>query len=120
MSVKILIVEDEAITAMDLKYSLQDLGYDVVGTADTGQEAIDASRELKPDVVLMDIKLKGNMEGTEAAQTISKLGSHVIFVSANTDISTIEESNVGGNFAFVSKPFDINHLDETIQNVIKK
>ncbi|WP_407414531.1 response regulator [Methanobrevibacter sp.] len=119
MSVNILIVEDEAITAMDLKYSLQDLGYDVVGTVDTGQDAIDASNELKPDVVLMDIKLKGDMEGTEAAQSISKLGSHVIFVSANTDMSTIEELNIEGTLAFVSKPFDINQLDKTIQNVVK-
>ena len=117
MCVKILIVEDEAITAMDLKYSLQDLGYDVVGEADTGPDAIDACHELKPDVVLMDIKLKGSMEGTEAGQAISKLGIHVIFVSANTDMGTIEESHIG-NYAFVSKPFDIVQLNETIKKVV--
>ena len=120
MCVKVLIVEDEAITALDLRYSLQDLGYDVVGVVDTGIDAIEASHKLKPDVVLMDIKLKGEMEGTEAGQAISKLGIHVIFVSANTDISTIEESNIGGTFAFVSKPFDLEKLNQTIKDIINE
>ena len=63
MDERILIVEDEAITALDLKYSLEELGYKVIDTVDTGQDAIDTAAETIPDVVLMDIKLKGDMEG---------------------------------------------------------
>ena len=60
MNERILIVEDEAITALDLKYSLEELGYEIVDTVDTGQDAIDTAAEKTPDVVLMDIKLKGD------------------------------------------------------------
>ena len=73
MNERILIVEDEAITALDLKYSLEELGYEVIDTVDTGQDAIDTAAETIPDVVLMDIKLKGDMEGIEAAEVISEL-----------------------------------------------
>jgi 1,2-diacylglycerol 3-beta-glucosyltransferase len=118
MGAKVLIVEDEAITALDLKYCLEDLGYDVVGVADTGRDAIDVANEELPNVVLMDIKLKGDMEGTEAAKVISKLDIPVIFVSANSDFSTFEKLNQEGSFAFVSKPFDIEKLKETIEDIL--
>lgn len=116
--VNILIVEDEAITALDLKYCLQDLGYGVVGIVDTGRDAIDAAGELQPNVVLMDIKLKGDMEGTEAARVILKMNIPVIFVSANSDIGTFENYDVEGTFAFVSKPFDIDKLNRTIEEIV--
>lgn len=116
--VKILIVEDEAITALDLKYCLQDFGYDVVDVVDTGSDAIDAANELSPNLVLMDIKLKGDMEGTEAAREISKLDIPVIFVSANSDVPTFEELNLKGSFAFVPKPFDLDKLNRTIQDIV--
>lgn len=63
MKKRLLIVEDEAITALDLKYSLEELGYEIVDTVDTGQDAINTAAETVPDIVLMDIKLKGDMEG---------------------------------------------------------
>lgn len=85
MNERILIVEDEAITALDLKYSLEELGYEVVDTVDTGQDAIDTAIETKPDVVLMDIKLKGAMEGIEAAEIISEYKIPIIYLTANTD-----------------------------------
>lgn len=116
--IKILIVEDEAITALDLRYCLQDLGYDVVDVVDTGRDAIDAANELLPSVVLMDIKLKGDMEGTVAAKEICKLNIPVIFVSANTDAPTSEEFNLKGSFAFVPKPFDIDRLNKTIKDIV--
>ena len=58
MKKRLLIVEDEAITALDLKYSLEELGYEIVDTVDTGQDAINTAAETVPDIVLMDIKLK--------------------------------------------------------------
>lgn len=116
--VKILIVEDEAITALDLKYCLQDFGYEVVDVVDTGRDAIDAASELSPSLVLMDIKLKGDMEGTNAAKEICKLNIPVIFISANTDVATSEEFNFNGSFAFVPKPFDLDKLNKTIQELV--
>ena len=79
MNERILIVEDEAITALDLKYSLEELGYEIVDTVDTGQDAIESAAESVPDVVLMDIKLKGDMEGIEAAEIISELRIPIIY-----------------------------------------
>ena len=120
MSERILIVEDDAITALDLKYSLEDLGYEVIDTVDTGQDAIDVAAEKVPDVVLMDIKLKGDMEGIEAAEVISELRIPVIYLTANTDTDTFEKSNVKESYAFVSKPYDINKLDKTLKITINR
>ena len=120
MNERILVVEDEAITALDLKYSLEELGYEVIDTVDTGQDAIDTAAEKVPDVVLMDIKLKGDMEGIEAAEVISELRIPIIYLTANTDTDTFEKSNVKGSYGFVSKPYDINKLDKTLKITINR
>jgi 1,2-diacylglycerol 3-beta-glucosyltransferase len=120
MNERILIVEDEAITALDLKYSLEELGYEIIDTVDTGQAAIDTAAEKTPDVVLMDIKLKGDMEGIEAAAVISQWHIPIIYLTANTDIDTFEKSNVNGSYGFVSKPYDINKLDKTLKITINR
>ena len=120
MSVRILIVEDEAITALDLKYSLEELGYDVIDTVDTGQDAIDLAAEKVPDVVLMDIKLKGDMEGIEAAEVISDLRIPIVYLTANTDTDTFEKSNIKGSYGFISKPYDINKLDKTLKITVNR
>ena len=120
MNKRILVVEDEAITALDLKYSLEELGYDVIDTVDTGQDAIDVAAEKTPDVVLMDIKLKGDMEGIEAAGVISQWHIPIIYLTANTDVDTFEKSNVNGSYGFVSKPYDINKLDKTLKITINR
>ena len=118
MNERILIVEDEAITALDLKYSLEELGYEVVDTVDTGQDAIDTAIETKPDVVLMDIKLKGAMEGIEAAEIISEYKIPIIYLTANTD--TFEKSNVKFTYGFISKPYDLSKLDEKLKSTIQE
>ena len=120
MKKRLLIVEDEAITALDLKYSLEELGYDIVDTVDTGQDAINTAAETVPDIVLMDIKLKGDMEGIEAAEIISELRIPIVYLTANTDTNTFEKSNVKGSYGFISKPYDINKLDKTLQITIKR
>lgn len=117
---RILIVEDEAITALDLKYSLEELGYEIIATVDTGQDAIDIAAETVPDVVLMDIKLKGDMEGIEAAEVISELRIPIIYLTANTDTDTFEKSNIKGSYGFVSKPYDIIKLDKTLKITINR
>ena len=115
MEEKILIVEDESIIALDLQYGLKDLGYKVIGTADNGQDAIDIAAEHLPDVVLMDIKLKGNM-----SEIISELGIAVVYLTANNDAETFNKSNIKGSYGFVSKPYDINKLDKTLKIAIAK
>ncbi|MCI6994688.1 response regulator [uncultured Methanobrevibacter sp.] len=120
MKKRLLIVEDEAITALDLKYSLEELGYEIVDTVDTGQDAINTAAETVPDIVLMDIKLKGDMEGIEAAEIISELRIPIVYLTANTDTNTFEKSNVKGSYGFISKPYDINKLDKTLQITIKR
>ena len=120
MNERILVVEDEAITALDLKYSLEEIGYEVIDTVDTGQDAIDIAEEKRPDVVLMDIKLKGDMEGFEAAEVISQWNIPIIYLTANTDIDTFEQSKVKGVYGFVSKPYDLNKLNETLKDTFEK
>ena len=120
MNERILVVEDEAITALDLKYSLEEIGYEVIDTVDTGQDAIDIAEEKRPDVVLMDIKLKGDMEGFEAAEVISQWNIPIIYLTANTDTDTFEKSNIKGSYGFVSKPYDIIKLDKTLKITINR
>ena len=86
---RILVVEDEQIVAFDLKRRLERLGYTVPALLATGEEAIQQSADLQPDLVLMDIKLKGDMDGIEAAQEIrDRLGIRVVYLTAFADSDT--------------------------------
>ena len=88
--VTVLIVEDERDVAYIMTHTVNRLGFSVVGTENTGEKAIKAVKELKPDVVLMDIKLSGKMDGIETAEYISKNNKiPVIYVTALTDQKTL-------------------------------
>ena len=117
---KVIVVEDEAITALNLKYDLEDLGYEVLETIDNGNEAIEKSNELFPDFVLMDINLKGNMRGIEAAKEISEIGIPIIFLTANTDDFTAFEALKTAPYGYLSKPYSIKDLELTIGTVLRK
>ena len=83
MTARILIVEDEYIVAADLEMKLMRMGYQVIGSAVTGEEAVALADEHRPDIVLMDIQLQGSMDGTEAANAIrARSGTPIIFVTA--------------------------------------
>ena len=115
MANTILIVEDEAITALDLKFTLIELGYEVVGTVDTGQDAIDTAAELCPDLTIMDINLKGKMNGIEAAKKILELNLAVIYLTANSDETTFQEAlEHSSASAFISKPFNKDSIKHNI------
>ena len=121
MNEKILVVEDEAITALDLKFILMGLGYDVVDVVDNGQDAIDSAKELSPDLVIMDIKLKGEINGIVAAEEISKFNIPIIFASANTDEGTKEKVLENSSFVgFIPKPFGEEVIEEYIGNAFYK
>lgn len=117
----ILIVEDEAIVAADLAGKLGHLGYEIAGTAERGEEAIELACRLKPDVVLMDIRLKGEMDGIDAAEAIrAKIDLPVIYLTAHSDAATLERAKVSQPFGYILKPFEERELATNIEMAIYK
>ncbi len=113
---KILIVEDEAIIAMEIENQLQSLGYEVISVVDTGEKAIKKAKEDKPDLILMDIRIKGEMDGIEAAEEIrNKFGVPVIFSTAYLDQERIERAKITMPFGYVLKPIQERDLKVTIE-----
>ncbi len=117
----ILIVEDESIIAMEIAARLQKLGYRVAATVNNGPEAIAKAEDLQPDLVMMDIYLKGEMDGVEAAATI-KAGTKVpiIYLTANTDEQTFQRAKVTEPFGYLLKPFNEQELHRTIEIALYK
>jgi PAS domain S-box-containing protein len=117
----VLIVEDEAIVAADLSGKLGQFGYEVVGIAATGDEAIESACRLKPRIVLMDIWLKGTMDGIEAAAAIrSQYDVPVIYLTAHSDSATLERAKLSGPFGYILKPFEERELATTIEMALYK
>ena len=116
----VLIVEDEKITAMDLKFKLEDLGYEVCGMAVNGADAIKLAYDTEPDLVLMDITLKGEMNGIKAAKSILNENIPLIFLTSHTDESTVKEANMVPSYGFLNKPFDMMKLERTIKLAINR
>ena len=108
---RLLIVEDEALIAEETADRLTRLGYQVLGIADTGPQAIAMAQQLQPDLVLMDIRLKGAMSGIEAAEQIyQSLQTPVIFASAHSDRETLQRAQINAQFGYIVKPFRENDL----------
>lgn len=117
----ILVVEDEGIVALDIQNRLKRSGYVVAGVASSGPEAIRKAREVKPHLVLMDIKLKGDMDGIEAAQHInSQLDIPVVYLTAYADETTLKKANLAGPFGYLLKPFKERALVATIQMALSR
>ncbi|WP_321423517.1 response regulator [uncultured Methanobacterium sp.] len=117
----IMLVEDEIIVAADVKNRLENMGYDVLGIFDTGEEAIQKAGELKPDMVLMDIVLKGEMDGIDAAQEIHELFDiPLIYLTAYSDEKTLERAKVTEPFGYVLKPFEDREIQSAIEMALYK
>jgi signal transduction histidine kinase/CheY-like chemotaxis protein len=113
---RLLIVEDESIVAKDIQRRLKNLGYTVAGIATAGDTAIQQAEALKPDLVLMDIMLKGNMDGVDTAQQIrARLGIPVVYLTAHSDEGTLQRAKLTGPFGYVLKPFEERDLHTTIE-----
>lgn len=113
---KILVVEDELIVALDLRNSLRSMGYDVVATAYSGEEAIQEAAEKTPDLVLMDIRLRGSLDGVEAARQIStNFDIPIIYLTASADKATIERVKTTQPLGYLIKPFKQKDLNTTIE-----
>ncbi len=118
---KILVVEDEGIVAKDLQNRLIKCGYNVASIASSGEEAINKSAELCPDLVLMDIRLKGHIDGVEAAREIySRFKIPVIYLTAYADERTLERAKLTEPFGYLIKPFKERELYTTIEVVLNK
>jgi PAS domain S-box-containing protein len=114
-SEKILIVEDEAIVAMDLRLHLQALGYETSAVASTGDQAIELALQTRPDLALMDVSLGEGMDGIEAARQIQAMGIPVVFLTAYADEVTLDRAKQSGPYGFLVKPFDERALHSTIE-----
>lgn len=117
----ILIVEDEDIVARDLKKRLIELGYKVTGIEHTGQGAIDAVEKSRPDLVLMDIMLKGDIDGITAAGEINnRFRVPIIYLTAYSDDDTLARAKVTEPFGYLLKPFEIRELHTAIAIALYK
>ena len=117
----VLVIEDESIVSKDIQHSLKKLGYNVVGSASTGEKAIELAVELKPDVVLMDIMLKGQLTGIEAAEKIKEsIEVPVIYLTAYADEATLAKAKVTEPYGYIIKPFKEIDIHTSIEMAIYK
>lgn len=117
---KILVVEDENIVALDIAQSLKTLGYDVVAVVASGEEALEKANELQPDLVLMDIQLRGQLDGIETAAQLSPLNVPIVYLTAYADPSTLARAKITEPFGYVIKPFENRELHTTIEMALYK
>jgi len=120
-TVKILIVEDEFVTGLEVRAHLEDLGYEVLDILDNGEEAVKKARELLPDIMIMDITLKGEMTGIEAADIIRKeLNIPIVYLTAHSDEATVQKAVYSEPFGYLIKPFEERALYTTIRMALYK
>ena len=118
---RILIVEDECIVALNMQHKLQQLGYEVVGTAGTSAEAGSLAETARPDLVLMDINLGPGADGIETAARISRQSRPaVIYLTAYSEDATLKRARETGPYGYLVKPFSERELHATIQMAIQR
>ena len=112
----VLVVEDESIVSKDIQYSLKKLGYEVIGSSATGAKAIELALELKPNIVLMDIMLKGDINGIEASAEIKKsLNIPIIFLTARNDDKSEAKGLELGAVDYITKPFGVSIVKSRVK-----
>jgi signal transduction histidine kinase/GGDEF domain-containing protein len=118
---QILVVEDESIVAIDIQKTLQNLGYDVPAVVPSGQAAIEKAGKDRPDLVLMDIVLKGQMDGIEAAEQIhSRFNIPVVYLTAYADDKILKRAKITEPFGYIIKPFEDRELKVIIEMALYK
>jgi DNA-binding NarL/FixJ family response regulator len=116
---RILVVEDEIIIAKAIKTSLKNLGYDVIGSTSSGREAIEKAIQSRPDLVLMDIKLKGFVDGVLATQRIqTHLDIPVVYLTAHSDEETLKRVLHSKPYGYITKPFIEDKLHAAIEKAL--
>ncbi len=118
---KVLIVEDEGVVALSLQAVLKKMGYTVVGMAYTGKEAIRMASDFKPDIILMDIHLKGDMDGIQATEKINESADiPVIYLTAYADDETVKRALKTRSHSYLVKPYNPRELYSNIELAIYK
>ena len=118
---KILIVEDESIIALDIQNSLINAGYIVVAIATCADEALDLVAQFPPDLVLMDIRLHGEMDGVEVAEKIHReFNLPVVYLTAHADENTLKRAKITKPFGYILKPFEDRELITTIEIALSR
>jgi DNA-binding response OmpR family regulator len=118
---KILIVEDEWIVASDIKNTLIDFGYDVSSIVESGEDALIHAEKENPDLIIMDIKLFGDMDGIETANKIKSLYNlPIIFLTAYSDDKLISRAMISEPYGYIIKPYKANELHISIQIALRK
>ena len=121
MSVNILVTEDESIVRKDIEQTLKGLGYQVVASVDNGEDAIEAAAKYRPDVILMDIMLKGDLNGIATAEEIKRITDvPIIFLTAYADRNTLSEAKLAEPHGYILKPFKDVDLQTSIEMALHK
>ena len=119
--VRVLIVEDEALVAINLETMLEDLGGEVCGTAAAGQEAVRKARQLRPQLAVVDVRLKDGETGIEAARVMAEeLGIAIVFASAHSDPRIVARMETVAGAGRLTKPYDIAQLVDVIHRVVRR
>ena len=119
--VKILVVEDESIVGEDIRRSLDNLGYQVVDIVSSGEDALERAANLKPDLAIMDIVLRGKITGIQAAELLyTQYDIPVIYLTAYADETTLEKAKLTQPYGYLIKPFEDRELYSTIEMALYK
>ena len=118
---RIMIVEDEQITATDIEDILTHLGHHVVAVVTSGAAALAEADAERPDLILMDIRIKGNMDGIEAARKIrERFDIPSIFLTAHADDATLDRAKLSEPLGYIVKPFTKATLEEKVLKIVQK
>ena len=118
---KILVVEDEGIVSIDIRNILNRLGYTVPAVAFSGEEAVEKALETHPDLILMDIGLKGDIDGVEAANQIkNELDIPIVFLTGFADDNTLRRAGEASPDGYIIKPINEDELQETIDRILRE
>jgi DNA-binding NarL/FixJ family response regulator len=118
--VRVLIVEDEALVADDLRSRLQRMGYEPVGIVDRAEHVLAAATELRPELALLDIKLKGSGDGVDAAQQLRARSLPFVFVTSHADKATLERACRTEPFGYLVKPFEDREVDAAVRMAMSR
>lgn len=117
-SKKVLIVEDDMIISLVVENMIKKLGYTLIGKAASGEEAIELAKEHSPEIILMDIRLKGEMDGIEAIIKIKEyISTEVIYLTGNSDKANFERAKATNCIDLISKPFTIGELVRSLDMI---
>ncbi|BDZ72035.1 response regulator [Methanobacterium petrolearium] len=121
MNKKVLIVEDECITSLELENKLSNWGYTPVGIAVSGEQALEMARELRPDVLIMDIRLRGDEDGVEVAwKILDEMEVSLIYITAHSTDYMMERAYETSPLAYFVKPFNDGELKLALEMVMKQ